>query len=374
MPAPQAISFPSGNPRRILLIRPSALGDVVRSVPVLVALRERFPDARIDWLVQDSFADAVAHHPALSPGGVVPFARKRFGKWWNPAAAADLTAWLDHLHGSQYDLVIDAQGLLRSALFAGLTRAPVRIGYENVREVGAGAALAYTHTVHAPGHWHAVDRMMALVAAFGRGASTTPPDMGLYAPPADVQAIDADTRFAAPYAVLAPTTRWPAKQWPPERYIDLARDLLASRGGGGRVERIVLVGARGEESQCRALLDWAGSDPSLKAADTTSAQRVINLIGGTTLGSLMAIIRRCAILVGSDSAAVHIAVGFNRPLVALYGPTDVSRVGPYQREQDVLQHLLPGEPLQHKLPEPGRTQMARISTAEVVGACAERLG
>lgn len=350
-------------PRRVLLIRPSALGDVVRSVPVLVALRERFPGAQIDWLVQDSFADAVTHHPALAPGGVVPFARKRFGKWWNPAAAADLTAWLDRLHGSQYDLVIDAQGLLRSALFAGLTRAPVRIGYENVREVGVGAALAYTHTVHASAHWHAVDRMMALVGALGRGASATSPDMRLYAPPADVHAVETDARFAAPYAVLAPTTRWPAKAWPAERYIDLARDLLASRG----VERVVLVGARGEEPQCRALLDWA-------ASDTTFAPRVTNLIGGTTLGSLMAIISRCAILVGSDSAAVHIAVGFTRPLVALFGPTDVSRVGPYQREQDVLQHLLPGEPLQHKLPEPGRTQMARISTAEVVGACAERLG
>jgi heptosyltransferase-1 len=91
----------------------------------------------------------------------------------------------------------------------------------------------------------------------------------------------------------------------------------------------------------------------------------------------MAVVQGAAILVGSDSAAVHMAVGFDRPLVALYGPTNVARVGPYLRARDVLQHVQPGEALDHKAPGEGslgRAQMARIGADEVIEACAQRLG
>src|SRR5688572_5807040 len=106
-------SPPSAAPRRVLIVRPSALGDVARTVPALVAIRRSLPEARIDWLVQDTFADAIRHHPALT--SVVEFPRDRFAKVArSPRAARDFREWSRVLRGGEYDLAIDLQGLFRS--------------------------------------------------------------------------------------------------------------------------------------------------------------------------------------------------------------------------------------------------------------------
>ena len=127
------------SPRRILLIRPSALGDVCRTVPVLVSLKRAFPGAEVDWLVQDSFAAAVAHHPDLN--GVVPFPRAALARWFSrPAVFRRAVEFLVDLGRRRYDMVIDCQGLLRSGLFTLATRAPVRVGYANAEELKIGRA------------------------------------------------------------------------------------------------------------------------------------------------------------------------------------------------------------------------------------------
>src|SRR6266550_79225 len=97
------------DPERILIVRPSALGDVCRTVPVLASLKQGFPNAAIDWLVQDSFADAVRAHPDLN--AVIEFPRTRFAAWWRPSVAADVARWLHGLGRAKYDLVLDCQGL-----------------------------------------------------------------------------------------------------------------------------------------------------------------------------------------------------------------------------------------------------------------------
>jgi ADP-heptose:LPS heptosyltransferase len=246
-------------------------------------------------------------------------------------------------------------------VFTRFTGAPVRLGYANARE-GAGlfhGVLTYTHTLHVPESLHAVDRMLALLGPVGLPTHpASQHEMRLHVAPEALTALQSDPLAASPYAILAPTTRWPAKQWPPERFALAARALLDSR----RVQRVLLVGARGEAQQIGPLLDAAQADA-----------RIINLLGQTSLSRLMALISRAAIVIGSDSAAVHIATGLARPLVALFGPTDIARVGPYQRGADVLQHIAPAEPLSHKTAEPGRTQMARISVQEVTSAALARL-
>ena len=114
--APAPPPCPPRDGPRVLIIRPSALGDVARSVPVLATLRRAMPNARIDWLVHEGFADAIRHHPALD--GVLPFPRKHFGALWRrPAAALDAAAWAADLRGRRYDIVFDFQGLARSGLF-----------------------------------------------------------------------------------------------------------------------------------------------------------------------------------------------------------------------------------------------------------------
>lgn len=336
-------------PKRILIIRPSALGDVCRTVPVLASLRAAFPDAVIDWLVQDSFKDAIAAHPALS--GPVPFPRNRLSQDLKQIRFGSSLAFLDELRRARYDITIDAQGLARSGLFTLATRAPVRIGYRNAQE---GGRLGYNRTAQVPRDLHAVDRMLELARLAGAEPVR---DMRLTPPPDARQWADAHPEFAGAI-VLAPTSRWNGKRWPIDRFAQLAQRLLAEQP-----RPIVVVGSPGEEPQVAPLLEQVGTQP-----------RLHSLVGRTSIAQLMAIIERAALVVANDSAAVHMAVGFDRPMVALYGPTDIARVGPYRRDADVLQHLEPGEPINHKDDAAGESIMRRIGVEEVHAACAARLG
>jgi heptosyltransferase-1 len=340
------------DPRRILIIRPSALGDVCRSVPVLASLRAAYPDATINWLVQDSFADAVRHHPMLD--GVVEFPRASLGRSSKAGNLLPTISWMNqHLRTRpRYDLVIDAQGLFRSGLFARWTGARTRVGYRNAAE---GARFFYTHAYGVDRGRHAVDRMLALVEACSVPIHR---DMRLYADPAEQKKLSTTEWAGSRYAVLAPTSRWPGKQWPAERFTQLARRLLASG-----VDRIVIVGGPGEDAQIGPLLSWAEHEP-----------RAINLVGETTIGGLMAVIERSSLVVANDSAALHMAVGFDRPLVALFGPTRVELVGPYRRKSDVIQHARPGDTFDHKDGRVGLPMMRRITVSEVAAACESRLG
>lgn len=331
-------------PQRILLIRPSALGDVCRTVPLVVSLRRAYSDAHIDWLVQDSFAGAIAAHPALS--SVVAFPRRELGKASKHGNLLPAMKWMRaHLTG-RYDLVIDAQGLLRSAIFARATKAPRRIGHADARE---GATLLYTHRVPSTAT-HTVDRMLELLPAAGAAPIA---DMQLYAPDADMHTAANEAPEGA--VVLAPTSRWPAKRWPAERFAELTTRLLDAGA-----KAVVIVGGNSERDQIAPVLQLAEAD-----------DRVIDLVGRTSISSLLAHIARATLVIANDSAAAHIAVGFDRPLVALYGPTDVAKVGPYRREADVIQHVKPGDKLTHK-DDATVELMQRISTDEVFAAAIAR--
>jgi heptosyltransferase-1 len=337
-------------PDRILLIRPSALGDVCRTVPVLASLKRAWPDARIDWMVQDTFADAVRAHPALS--AVVPFRRKELGTALRRGRFGPLRDYLRALREARYDLVIDAQGLFRSAFLARATGAPRRVGHAAAREL---AWLFYTDRERGSEGRHTVDRMLALVRTIGVDPLA---EMTLHAPPEDREAAASDPRLREPYAVVAPTSRWPGKQWPIGRFDAVIERLL----GDGAVGRVALVGGPSERDQCAPVLERAAND-----------SRVIDLVGRTSVGRLMAVIERSALVLANDSAALHMAVGFDRPLVALFGPTRVDLVGPYRREADVLQHPEPGDTRDHKSDHAGRPLMERIGVDEVLDACRLRL-
>jgi len=338
-----------------LIIRPSALGDVCRSVPVLVSLRRAFPEAQIEWLVQDDFAPAIEHHPALS--GVLPFPRRTVDlrRLWRPAAQRTLIEFLTRLTNG-YQLVVDCQGLGRSGFFTWVTRAERRIGYANAQEA---AAIAYTEKHHIPRELHAVDRMLRLLEDSG---ITPIHDMRLYTGESErTKACALLGRFAEPgmrVAVVAPTSRWPGKRWPAERYAALITALLAS----GRLDAVAIVGAASEVDQCGPVIDLAGKDP-----------RILNLIGRTPIGVLMAVIERAVLVIANDSAAVHMAVGFDRPLLGLYGPTRLDLAGPYRREADVIQAVDPGPKNRHKDDAAGRLAMEAITTERVIHAALERL-
>ncbi|MEO1008432.1 MAG: glycosyltransferase family 9 protein [Planctomycetota bacterium] len=339
------------DPERILLVRPSALGDVCRTVPVLAALRRRWPDARIDWLVQDGFAQAIAAHPALTEA--VPFPRRRLSPIGRPDRMAAAARWALGLRRRRYDLVLDCQGLLRSGLITWATGAPRRVGDAAARE---GAARCYTERVDVPADAHTVDRMMALAEAAGAHDASADPDMRLHLAESDAAWAERTLAGVGPLVVLAPTARWMAKRWPQDRFADLAERLMRRTDA-----TIAVVGGVDEGEQCPALLALARRE-----------RRVLDLVGGTTIGRLMAVVARGDLVIANDSAALHMAVGFDRPLVALFGPTLTHLVGPYGREADVLQHATPGHTAAHK--DPANAAMMRtISVDEVEAAALGRL-
>ncbi len=338
------------------------MGDVCRSVPVLVSLRHAFPDAQIDWIVQDAFAPVIAAHPDLSK--VIPFPRDEFARAaTSPKALRALIHWLNNLRRNQYDLVYDFQGLARSGFFTWYTRAPKRVGFRTAREAGY---LGYTHRYRIdPTTTHTVDRMLALLAA---DDINPVPDLRLYVSPADQDAWQALRPSLAlpnntPYVILAPTSRWPGKQWPAERFAQLVPALI-ERG----FKKILIVGSQSERSQCTALL--SNSNNSLSKEQQN---HLIDAVGKTSIGTLMAAIQTAALVIANDSAPLHMAVGLKRRYLALFGPTNVAKVGPYQGERWVLQNVAPDEPYQHKNATTGAAIMNRITPQQVIGKLDELL-
>ena len=316
---------------------------------MLASLRRAWPDAEIDWLVQDAYAPAIEQHPALTR--IVPFPRKRFGVMLKRGRVGEVLGFLSSLRKSEYDLVLDCQGLLRSGIFAFFTRAPRRLGFADAREWGW---LGVNERVAVPSSMHTVDRMLALVGALGIEAV---PDMRLYAREVERNRVRRDAALAPRrYVVIAPTSRWAAKRWPPERFAAVAESLLASAAVA-----VVLVGAASERDQVRPLLDLAARD-----------SRVIDRVGSTSIAELMALVESAALVIANDSASLHMAVGFDRPAIGLFGPTRVDLVGPYRREGDVIQHVTSADHLDHKH-DSSAALMERISVDEVVVAAMERI-
>ena len=305
---------------RILLIRPSALGDVARTVPCLVALRSALPDARIDWLVNPAYAAAVREHPALD--AIVPFPREALSGtsllWKAPA-------FIRMVRARRYDRVYDLQGLLRSGLTARATGAPRRVGDANARE---GAPFFYTLKYRIDPEQHTVERMLALLDADGVSIPETPAevDLKLYVADADAAWAEATLSPEAPdtnpglrqtfphLLALAPTAQWLCKCWPITRYVALTRRLLAENPAA----RVVVLAAPTERSQVQAAFTPL-TPPELERITMPE----------TTVGQMMALISRASLLVCNDSAPLHLAVGLGTPTVSLFGPTDPLRVGPY---------------------------------------------
>jgi heptosyltransferase I len=315
------LPVPLDGARRILLIKPSALGDVVHALPVAATLKHRYPTIPLDWLVEEEAADIVRGHPAVAE--VVVSGRKRWLRQLAspgrvPATLAEIRAFAARLGGGRYDAVLDLQGLLKSALYLLATRAPVRVGFAAARE-GAGVALTH-RVVTAPQPVHAVDRYLALAAAVD--ATEAVREFTIALSPADGARAEALLLpLPRPRVVLHPAARWRTKLWMPERWRELAGAL--SRMGWG----VVLTGGAGDTRLAAQIV--AGLEPS-----------PLSLVGRVGLKGLTAVLREVDLVVTVDSGPMHIAAAVGTPVLALFGPTDPRRTGP----------LGPGRVLRRDLP------------------------
>jgi lipopolysaccharide heptosyltransferase I len=306
-------------PGKVLIIKPSALGDVVTALPVLRGLRRTFPQARLSWLLSRSCADLVAQDPDLDE--VVYFDRGGLGRaWHSPAAARLLWQFLGSLRHGGYDWIIDLQGLLRSGIFSRATGAPVRAGFANARE---GAWAFYTHR-YLPTDPHTVDRNIGLARMLGIDARRE--DMLLHVPPAAAEFAEdvrrqlcgdwlPPRRVPVPtqFLVLAPPTRWPTKCYPLRHWRTVAGEL-------SRRMPLAVLGTAEDRELCEQIAQPAGA-------------RAVNLAGRTTVPQMVGVIAASAAVVCSDSAAMHIAQAVGVEVVALIGPTRPERTGPILRGQ-----------------------------------------
>lgn len=340
--------------RRILLIKPSSLGDVVHALPVLAGLRKAYPEAHIAWLIGTGFAPLLTEHPLIDE--LIPFDRKRYGRLWrSPRSLRDFGQFLRHLRRSRFDLVVDLQGLFRSAFFARVTGAACRVGFANAREL---APIFYTRRVPVPADdTHAVDNNLAVARALG--IPVDPPEFPL---PIDAQeraafrAMLRDTagRDIGPFTAVIIGTRWASKCWPAEHWATLLDTLAATD-----LPPCVLLGGP----------DDVPLAAEIKSRATTSP---IDLVGRTTLRGLAAAIAESRLVLTPDSGPMHIAAALDKPLVAIFGPTNPVRTGPYSDRARVVRRPLECAPCYRRYCPLGHHNCLRqLAPDEVARAVAE---
>ncbi|NDY41633.1 glycosyltransferase family 9 protein [Dissulfurirhabdus thermomarina] len=337
---------------RILIVKLSALGDVVQALPVLAALRRAFPAAAVDWVVGEAAAGLLDGHPMLDRVIVYPRRRwggavRRPGRW--PGLAGELRAFLRRLRAARYDVVLELQGLLKSGLVAAATRSPRKVGFAGGRE---GSSLFLTERLppYDPDE-HAVLRYLRLARHLG--APGGPPEFPLNAgPAAEREALDllAAGGYHSPrHLVLVPGTVWPTKRWTPSGFARVAEFAARERG-----LLPVVVGGAGDRGLARAIRDEARVD-------------VADLTGRTTLPQLAALFRRARAVVSTDTGPMHLAAAAGAPVVALFGPTAPWRTGPFGEGHVVVRRGLACSPCFRRRCADPRC-MEEIGAAEVCAA------
>jgi lipopolysaccharide heptosyltransferase I len=290
--------------RCIALIKPSALGDIVHSLPVLAALRRRYPEAHLAWVVNRAYEPLLAGHPDLD--ATVAFDRNALRRGLVDSVLSGLR-FLSRLRRERFDLVIDLQGLLRTAVMALASGAARRVGLASARE---GAVWAYTDVVSDAGAAHAVDRYWAVAEALGVTAKDIRFHLAVR-PEATQWALAQLAGAPRPWLTVGVGARWATKRWPTEHFAALVQ--LAQWHYGGTA---VFVG---------------GPDEAALAHDTARQLRdpVRNLVGRTSLPQLAAVLQLADLMIANDTGPLHLAVALGRPVVAPFTCTQARLTGPY---------------------------------------------
>ena len=293
---------------RVLIIKTSSLGDVLHTLPAVSDAASLLPDVRFDWVVEEAFREVPAWHAAVDE--VIPVALRRWKH--NPVRvlrAGEPQAAVRHLRGRRYDMVIDAQGLLKSAVIARFARGP-RAGLDRHSAREPLASRAYKLKFAIPRNRHAVERVRQLfAAALGYEPPATQPEYGIR------------QRFAAgerhSHLVFLHGTTWQTKHWPESYWAELARMAIAC---GQQVK-----------------LPWGNAVERQRAERLAAIGNGIEVLPRMQLGELAAIISAASGVVGVDTGLVHLAAALATPCITLYGATDPGLIGTLGEAQVHLQ-------------------------------------
>ena len=308
--------------QNILIIKPSSLGDVARGIPLFHAIKQRYPEAKISWLVRPDCAQILQGLGGLDE--IITFDRKQLSKVGrNIAATKAFFNFMKLLRSKQYDLVLDFQGLFRSGLFGWITKAPVRIGFGHAREM---ATHFYTHKVICYDNEHVVDTMwrFGYLLDFISCKKDFTIDFNNDHYKQATTCLTAHHLSPKQYIVLLIGGTDPLKRWPVEMFSKLAVKLFNSHN-----LPIVLIGA-GETEVALAKTFM------MQCEKIMAGRLCVNLVNQTSIGEAAIIIKKSALVCGNDSGPLHIADSFDLPVISIYGPTDPKVVGPYRHMQMVL--------------------------------------
>ena len=308
-------------PLKILMVKLSAIGDVVHTLAVLDVLHGYFPRASIDWLVEEGASGIIEGHPAIDR--VIISKRKRWRRQLVEErklrqVSREVLSFLRELRSIRYDCVIDLQGLLKSGILTGLSRGVRKIGMSGGRE-GAWFFLKEP-SVRVNYHQHAIDRYLEMAAYLGCRWDRW--DNGIPVSEAHGEALD---RLLGEHGdpkrdlvAINPMAKWKTKLWEPERFAALADRIMA-------------------EFSCSVVFTGSGEDrPVIENISSMMKNAPLNLAGKTGLKELASLYGRCRVLVTTDTGPMHMGAAMGCPVVALFGPTSPLRTGPYGLKHRVV--------------------------------------
>ena len=288
-----------------LIVRLGAIGDIVHALPLAASLRARYPEARIDWVVDERYAELLDLVPVIDRRIVM-------GTKSLPPLRR-VVALYGMLARESYDVAIDVQGLLKSAVVARLSRAPRVLGFSVAHLREAAARFLYSET-HRPGPFgHVIEKNLTLAGVLG--AETFPFRFPLRVPhSAALDAVREAGKQAGgrPFAVLNPGASWPNKRWPPERFGAVGQWLSRELG-------------------LRSIVTWGLGEQALAAAVVAESDGAAELAPATRIADLTAIVRDAELVISGDTGPAHLAAALGTPVVGIYGPTDITRNGPWSQ-------------------------------------------
>jgi heptosyltransferase I len=338
----------------ILIVKLSAIGDVIHTLPALAGVRRLYPEAHITWIVEEAASDILKGHPHIDR--LIVSGRKRWmkdigqGSFRGPGS--EIRSMIRTLRDRPYDLAIDFHGLFKSAVFVLLSGAKRKLGYDSLQEA---SGLFLNEKIPEDMNMHAVDRYLDFVRYLG--LKDPQPEFLIPATEDNERRIDAlleengirgDDRFIS----ISPVALWDTKLWEVDRFASLA-DRIAGELG----YKVVLTGA---------------DDKTTGSISSLMREQAADLGGKTGIRDLACLYRRARLLVSTDSGPMHLAAAVKTPVVALFGPTDPGRTGPYGEGHTVIMKNLSCQPCFLKKCDT-KVCMREISVNDVFRAVEEKV-
>jgi len=328
------------NIKKILIVKPSSLGDIIHTLPFLSSIKSRFPTSELHWVIAKPYKDLLNLNPLINKLWIID--KDTWKKIKNiKDTLSELNILFKNLKKEKFDLVIDLQGLLRSGIITYATNAPMRVGFDKARE---GSKVFYTHKVKCPENIHAIIKYLKVAEFLGC-------DVNKIAFPLkwdNSKSIMKEIPYKN-YIVVIPSARWKTKIWPPEKYGKLI-SLLPLKS--------IIVGSKEDINIANRILFYSNNN-------------AISLVGKTNLNQLIEIIRNAEFVISNDSGPMHIASALNIPIVAIFGPTNPVKTGPYGKNHIVIKEKVSCSPCRKRSCEDMRC-MKLLTVEKVYNTIMER--